>query len=165
MTCERYETDLALHVEGDLDKAAALRLEEHLAGCDRCRTFLHELQLSQRAVKAFAEEPVPEEALRRVRSRVEGAISLQSRPRAAFSPAWGWALAASVALVAAGAAADLASASSQAPTSCRDRPGSTVGSCSRTRDAPDRSASRGRLGPSARADSLNGRRRTSGISR
>jgi predicted anti-sigma-YlaC factor YlaD len=104
MTCERYEDDLALHVEGDLEASAAVRLERHLAGCDRCRTFLHELQHSQRAVKALAEEPVPEEALRRVRSRVEGAISLQSRPRAAFSPAWGWALAASVALAVTGAA-------------------------------------------------------------
>jgi anti-sigma factor RsiW len=104
MTCERYEDDLALHVEGDLDEAAAVRLEAHLAGCDRCRTFRHELRLSQSSVRALAEEPVAEDALRRVRSRVFGAIDLPSQPRTSFSPAWGWALAASVALVVVGAA-------------------------------------------------------------
>jgi anti-sigma factor RsiW len=104
MTCGRYENDLALHVEGDLDKAAALRLDAHLAGCDRCRTFLHELQQSQRAVKALAEEPVPEDALQRVRLGVASAIDLRSRPRASFSPTWSWALAASVTLVVAGLA-------------------------------------------------------------
>ncbi len=37
MTCERYDRDLALYVEGDLPQQEARRLKHHLQECPRCR--------------------------------------------------------------------------------------------------------------------------------
>ena len=85
--CERYDRDLALHVEGDLPPRDLARLEGHLESCPRCRAQRRELEASQRAVKAFAAEPLPEEALLAVRTRVLAA--LQPGPTSVHAvPAW-----------------------------------------------------------------------------
>ncbi len=99
MTCERYERDLALAVEGDLPERARMRLEPHLRRCARCQEFLRGLEESQRRLKGLAAEAVDDAALAAVRTRVAAAIREPARPPA-LVPAWGWALAASLAVVA-----------------------------------------------------------------
>jgi len=103
MKCEQYDLDLALHAEGDLRLHEAARLERHLQACVRCRELLRALRDSQRTLKAIATEPLEEAALATVRQRVlAGLGNPASTPRTL--PAWGWALAASLAVLAVGLA-------------------------------------------------------------
>lgn len=99
MTCRGNERRLALFVEGDLPESESQTLAAHLAKCEGCRAFHRHLEDSQRVLKALADEPADEEALRAVRTRVLDATASQ-RPSPGDLPAWSWALAATVAVVA-----------------------------------------------------------------
>jgi hypothetical protein len=79
-TCQRLDAELALYVEGDLPSGQGPRLEEHLAGCPRCRAFLHGLEASQGALRGLAAEPIPEPVFAAVRARVLARTSRGSRP-------------------------------------------------------------------------------------
>jgi hypothetical protein len=103
MTCEQYERDLALAAEGDLPERESAPLEQHLQQCARCREFLQGLKESQRRLKGLAAEPIEEGALAVVRTRVLAVVSAPARPPRGV-PAWGWALAAGLAIVALGLA-------------------------------------------------------------
>jgi hypothetical protein len=100
MNCGRYEKRIALYVERDLSEGKARRLERHLAGCERCRDVLAELEASQAAVKSLGAEPVERAAYDQIRARV-----LQQIAAAPVRPAgrpwrWAWAAAAAAAIVA-----------------------------------------------------------------
>ncbi len=99
MTCAQYERDLALAAEGDLPKRESAPLEQHLLQCARCPEFLQGLKESQRKLKELAAEPVDDAALAAVRTRVVAALREPARPPSVV-PAWGWALAACLAIVA-----------------------------------------------------------------
>ncbi len=103
MTCERYERDLALAVEGDLPGREGARLEQHLQQCAHCQEFLRGLKESQKKLKVLAAEPVEDAALATVRTRVLTALHEPARPPWVV-PTWGWVLAASLAVVALGLA-------------------------------------------------------------
>jgi anti-sigma factor RsiW len=99
MTCEHYDRDLALYVEGELSAKAAGVLERHLQQCQRCQAFLRSLEVSQRGLRAFASEPLDDAALAAVRVRVLTEVTsdaLQTVP----SRRWVWALAAGLVLLA-----------------------------------------------------------------
>lgn len=93
MSCERYERELALHVEGDLPPRDASRLARHLEGCPHCRGFLSALEVSQRGVKALAAEPLDDSALVAVRAGLLAAVRERPAP-ARTTSVWGRALAA-----------------------------------------------------------------------
>ena len=93
MTCRDQEGLLSLYVEGDLPDRDAVVLEAHLEECGSCRSFLGELRASQSAIKELAAEPLDEDALASVRSRVRSASrNRPPRPPAALY----WAMAASL---------------------------------------------------------------------
>jgi anti-sigma factor RsiW len=100
MRCTRYETDLALYVEGDLPGGEILAIEAHIASCPTCRGLLSALRASQRAVRALAAAPVDEAALARVRARI---VAARAQSYAHQPPHWRWAVAAGLATVTAGA--------------------------------------------------------------
>ncbi len=97
MNCRGYESDLALHVEGDLPASRAPAVEAHVRECGGCRAFLAELRESQRAVQHLAGEPIPDDALAAVRAGIVWAPPL---PLRSVRPAVAAGLAAAVVAVA-----------------------------------------------------------------
>jgi len=98
MTCESFEPQIALLVEGDLSEMEAARVETHLRTCASCRAFRTELIESQNALKSLAREDLDPAALAAVRRRVRHALGQESGRRERWIP---WALAASIFAVAA----------------------------------------------------------------
>ncbi len=76
MTCEGFERDLALYVEGDLPVEDAALLERHLRDCAGCRAFLQSLQESQHWLKSMAADPLAEDEVGTVWHRVLAASVL-----------------------------------------------------------------------------------------
>jgi hypothetical protein len=105
VSCERFERALALDVSGDLPPREASALRAHLAGCARCCEFAAGLERSQAALRALADEDLPQDALRSVRLRVRAAAASEPRRWARRAPVWVWAAAASVVALAAGVVA------------------------------------------------------------
>lgn len=99
MTCSRYESELALYVEGDLPASLVPDVEGHLESCPECRDLLAGLQASQEALGVLREEPLSEEALAIVRALVASAQPAQP----VRFPRWRWAVATGLTTVAAAA--------------------------------------------------------------
>ncbi len=102
MSCEGYDSALALHVEGDLPAAETAEMEEHLQRCARCRKLLARLEATQRTVRSLGDEPLDESVLSQVRSRVVEAVSRGAVPELAATYRWAWTLAAAVVLLVVG---------------------------------------------------------------
>jgi anti-sigma factor RsiW len=81
MTCETYEAQIALHIEGDLPADEADAVETHLALCARCRDFAASLRDSQAAIKDLAEAEIDAAALAAVRRKVQASLPAQERSR------------------------------------------------------------------------------------
>jgi len=75
MGCRGFERSIALHVEGDLSRRRAQRLERHLADCAACRAFAEDMAASQAAVKALGHRELGEADLAEVRRHVLAAAS------------------------------------------------------------------------------------------
>ncbi len=78
MSCDAFESMIALDAGGDLPAADAERLARHLAACVDCRRFATEMRQSQRAVALLADVPVDEEVLAAVRAGVLGKVGGRS---------------------------------------------------------------------------------------
>jgi hypothetical protein len=70
MTCENWQKDVALYVEGDLPSRQALLLESHMDSCPACRSFRDEFAETQAIFKGLRNETVKDESLDLVRDRV-----------------------------------------------------------------------------------------------
>ena len=71
MSCERFESLIALEAGGDLDAGGdARRLAGHLRDCAACRGFAAGMRDTRRALASLAEAPIGEEALAAVRGGV-----------------------------------------------------------------------------------------------
>jgi anti-sigma factor RsiW len=93
----------ALYALDVLDAEERARFEEHLAGCDRCRSELAELRDAASGL-AFVEGPAPPPALRErivsaVRAEPQNVVPLPRRRSRAAAIAAGFALAASLVAV------------------------------------------------------------------
>ncbi len=89
MSCERFEDELALYVEGDLPVRQRPSIERHLATCARCRDFELGLRRSQTALKDLADAELPEAAITATHTRIIAAA--RSSPRSAWTPVrWAW---------------------------------------------------------------------------
>ena len=78
MSCDTWESMIALEVGGDLPTADAEQLAEHLGTCAHCRRFAEGMRQSQQAVALLADAPVDEEILTTVRARVLHEIGSRS---------------------------------------------------------------------------------------
>ena len=72
MNCGRFESMIALDVEGDLPVRQAARLSHHLEICAGCRQFAEEMRESQAWWKSLKLEAAPESILTEVRWRKPG---------------------------------------------------------------------------------------------
>jgi len=79
MNCEKWESEVALDVEGDLSRSRARRLEEHLRSCPACRSFQDEVVGTQALFKSLRGDTVGDESLTLVRDRVMANIRTDSR--------------------------------------------------------------------------------------
>jgi len=94
VSCERA-LEVQAYVDGELDAAASLAIERHLAGCAECRELRAQLQELRTAMTKHAryERPEPE-----FRGRIEAAITHEGSPKRVKSPAfWRGALSGAVA--------------------------------------------------------------------
>jgi anti-sigma factor RsiW len=91
MSCRRFETMIALYVEGDLPDRKTRRVAEHLDGCAACRELSEGLAASQQALKALRGASVDEGVYRELRRRVLARIDAT---RAGAWPRWAYAAAA-----------------------------------------------------------------------
>ncbi len=101
MSCQTYESLIALDVGGDLPAADAGRLTRHLEMCPACRRFAEEMRQSRQAVALLAEAPVDEEILAAVRARVLRSAGKRSAVFLPFRPSprvLAWAAAVAVSL-------------------------------------------------------------------
>jgi hypothetical protein len=90
MNCRNAEQDIALYVEGDLPPARLQRIEDHLAGCARCRLVAEDLRESQAALKDLREETVTPAALVELRSRVLAEITAMKHAGASLRRSGWW---------------------------------------------------------------------------
>ena len=96
MSCQAFESLIALYVEGDLTERNAPRVEEHLAVCAECRELLADLRASQAAMKKLGSEAVDGALLTAIRAGV--LTRIEGRRRMIWP--WVGAVAAALALVA-----------------------------------------------------------------
>ncbi len=67
MNCGRFESMIALDVEGDLPVRQSARLAQHLEDCSGCRQFAEEMRASQAWWKSVRLEAPPPSVLTEVR--------------------------------------------------------------------------------------------------
>ena len=103
MNCEKWESEVALDVEGDLPRSRARRLEEHLRSCPACRSFQDELVDTQALFKGLRDDTVGDESMTLVRDRVMTTVRTDSGtgvlPWVPWTPKWTYALAGVAAMV------------------------------------------------------------------
>jgi anti-sigma factor RsiW len=59
MTCRQVVELMTDYLEGTLSAAERARFEEHIAGCDGCRSYLAQLRTTRKVLGRLAHEPVP----------------------------------------------------------------------------------------------------------
>ncbi len=86
MSCETFESMIALDAGGDLPAADAERLARHLAACVDCRHFAGKMRESRRAIALLADVPVDPEILTSVRAGVLRQVERTDGKRSAVVP-------------------------------------------------------------------------------
>ncbi len=67
MTCKDLVDLLSEYVDGELDRATARRLEQHLRGCVECTAFLNTFRKTRAMTREAAEAAMPPELRARLR--------------------------------------------------------------------------------------------------
>jgi anti-sigma factor RsiW len=70
MNCRGWNPQIALYVEGDLERDLAVQLERHLTSCEECRQFVDALRESQKEFRTLAQESIDMSSLHRVHGTV-----------------------------------------------------------------------------------------------
>lgn len=106
---DRWTDSLSDYLDGELTAAEGRAIEQHLDACEECRLLLAQLRRVRNEARALADPPVPDDLWAGIASRIGPAGSASSRiaeparvlhlpaRRPAF--AWGWAMAAGIALL------------------------------------------------------------------
>jgi anti-sigma factor RsiW len=120
---DRWTESLSDYLDGDLTAAEARTLESHLEACEECSLVLGQLRRVKNEARALADPLVPDDLWAGIASRIGPAASASVRPPVAASVssaaparvlhlparrpafAWGWAMAAGIALLLVSAAA------------------------------------------------------------
>jgi anti-sigma factor RsiW len=85
MTCRQVQKSLQAFVDGALDRAAASRVEAHLAACPECR---YELEVYRELEEAAADEPTPEPSPEMVSEIVRRALKGSRVGQQRAIPGW-----------------------------------------------------------------------------
>lgn len=106
---DRWTDTLSDYLDGDMTAAEARTLESHLDTCEDCRLVLGQLRRVKNEARALADPPVPDDLWAGIASRIGPAESASVRTaepvRVLHLPArrpvvaWGWAMAAGIALL------------------------------------------------------------------
>lgn len=106
---DRWTDSLTDYLDGDMTVAEARTLETHLDACEDCRLVLAQLRRVKHEARALADPPVPDDLWAGIASRIGPAGSSSAHPaepaRVLHLPArlpafaWGWAMAAGIALL------------------------------------------------------------------
>jgi len=91
MNCQQTQELMSAYLDAELDASAALRLQEHLDGCDGCRAAMTELEALQDRIAAQASQ---HQAPPHLRHRIQSALAAQrpTPPRPAKrQKTWSWA--------------------------------------------------------------------------
>ena len=91
MNCQQTQELMSAYLDAELDASAALRLQEHLDGCDGCRAAMTELEALQGRIAAQASQY---QAPPHLRHRIRAALAAQrpTPPRPAKrQKTWSWA--------------------------------------------------------------------------
>jgi hypothetical protein len=106
---DRWTEQLSDYLDGELTAAEARALETHLETCENCHLVLGALRRVKNEARALADPPVPEDLWAGIASRIGPAVSASTHsaeparvlhlPRRRPAPAWGWAMAAGIALL------------------------------------------------------------------
>lgn len=75
MKCERFETQIALLVTGDLPKRKSGKLQRHLNGCAVCKATAEALQANSETLRTLAGSSIDGELRDALRQRVSGSIA------------------------------------------------------------------------------------------
>ncbi|MBN1443805.1 MAG: zf-HC2 domain-containing protein [Planctomycetes bacterium] len=73
MNCRRHRTSLKAWIDGELDAAAAARVEEHVRACRACREEAADFRHLTAALRGGRGCPAPSPDLEEIRSRIAGA--------------------------------------------------------------------------------------------
>jgi predicted anti-sigma-YlaC factor YlaD len=59
MSCEEYEQMASRLIDGEISPGASAGIFAHLASCEECRRFFHQVQELHGSLQRFAEPPIP----------------------------------------------------------------------------------------------------------
>jgi anti-sigma factor (TIGR02949 family) len=59
MNCRQVVELMTDYLDGALSASDRARFEEHIAGCDGCRSYLAQLATTRRVLRKLADEPIP----------------------------------------------------------------------------------------------------------
>jgi anti-sigma factor RsiW len=77
VSCTLIDHELDAYVDRELDAQATARLQDHLGGCDACRTRVAEREMLGRLVRAAPYYVAPAQLRARVAVRARGRVSVQ----------------------------------------------------------------------------------------
>ncbi len=93
LTCEEALEGVSLRLDGELDHAAAQRLEAHLLACATCYRAATEMEIAAGVLRATEPEAAPADLLARIQVAAELAAPARPAPvRAPLLRRWGMAL-------------------------------------------------------------------------
>ena len=82
MKCESVRHNLSAYLDGELEPSVRARIEQHLAGCEACRTELAQLKETVGLVASLPRVEAPEAFLEEINDRLaREALLAQPRPR------------------------------------------------------------------------------------
>jgi Putative zinc-finger len=95
MSCEKWRTQIALYVEGDVSPRKNSQVEKHLGTCPSCRRFAGELSQSQAVLKSLGYEAIDDRVFKAVQDRVmdqlaSGRIQAPSTVAPSLRRNWRW---------------------------------------------------------------------------
>jgi len=99
MNCQQVEKLIHAHHDGELDIAATVQVDEHLAGCPRCAALLRSLSSLSAVLRDDALRfQAPPDLRQRIRAAAAQATPAESEPaaRQPWSRHSGWAIAAAI---------------------------------------------------------------------
>ena len=106
---DRWTEMLSDYLDGELTAAEIRSLESHLESCENCHLVLGALRRVKNEARSLADPPVPDDLWAGIASRIGPAVSASpnlSEPSRVLhlpvrrpAPAWGWAMAAGIALL------------------------------------------------------------------
>ena len=75
MSCEEYEQMASRLIDGEISPGASAGIFAHLASCEECRRFFHQVQELHGSLERMAEPPIPSSRVQPPALRTEPGIA------------------------------------------------------------------------------------------